>query len=348
MMAEDLVPNFEYIIAYAKDYIEEGKLFDIFEIEEIQTILKNINLTSQEFVGLLNQSSPNFRGYGFYECTRDVTVPIKNLDEAIAILKSMRERLGQRFIDDIVNILNQTSNQMSDLMRENSSLRNFINNFQVMIKNTLDQHENDEKEIASLKSAIGEKERIIAQITEQNNKLKEEIKYHKEIFPVIDSMKKCNDFNTLYNFFDGASRRENQNIMKKAIEERLNERIIWDGQNVLHCAISFGNFNLVEKLIECGCNKEGRDKSGKTPLICAAYHDRLEIVAYLISLGADKEARDNDGNTPLHHASRNGYLRVCQYLIQIGADKKAINYKGETPRSCADSTVRNSKLYQSL
>lgn len=55
-MSLGITPNFEYIAAHIDDYIKNENLFNLFEIGELKTIMKQTNLTSNQYISLLQQS----------------------------------------------------------------------------------------------------------------------------------------------------------------------------------------------------------------------------------------------------------------------------------------------------
>jgi len=124
-----------------------------------------------------------------------------------------------------------------------------------------------------------------------------------------------------------------------------------------------GQLDLVQYLVEAGCDKNPVDSSGDTPLFCAialghsvakylihakcdvnyqnpttggtlmecaASVGRIEIMELLLSEGCDKNVQNKEGDTPLHTASYNGYTNIVKLL----ADSTNINNKnsgGGTP-----------------
>ncbi|EAY03792.1 hypothetical protein TVAG_454310 [Trichomonas vaginalis G3] len=165
---------------------------------------------------------------------------------------------------------------------------------------------------------------------EENKKLREQIQSF-QILTKIAELKKSNDFDRVYKFFEELSSEGNREMMSRACEEELWEKTAGWRQNVLHIACGKGNFKLVKLLIECGCDKEVNDGFDFTPLIRASREGHLEIVKYLISVGANKEGNPNKRISPLVWASWNGHLEVVKYLIYIGANKEARGINGETP-----------------
>jgi ankyrin repeat protein len=120
----------------------------------------------------------------------------------------------------------------------------------------------------------------------------------------------------------------------------------------LHSAAYYGNFEVVQKLIEYNADQirivkkrkrkrkkeynadiRARDVGGWTPLYLAskgAHFRDGSVLRLLLERGADVNARANDGSIPLHRASRNGALEVVRLLLEHGADVEAVNSDGET------------------
>ena len=93
----------------------------------------------------------------------------------------------------------------------------------------------------------------------------------------------------------------------------------------LDWASRFGNFELVEKLLEAGA----LTGSGRS-LIPAAERGFFDIVRILIQNKVDINVRNNGGSTPLMMASSSGQLKIVQYLIAAGANINLKNNDGNT------------------
>ena len=83
--------NFEYIGAHLIDYIENENFFDTFEIDDIRTIMKYSHLTADQFITLLKKAHSAINARKLYTCTRKANVTIKNIEEAVSILKSVKK-----------------------------------------------------------------------------------------------------------------------------------------------------------------------------------------------------------------------------------------------------------------
>ena len=110
----------------------------------------------------------------------------------------------------------------------------------------------------------------------------------------------------------------------------------------LHSAANFGNFKVVQKLIEYDAEIDARDGNGWTPLSWAsrgAYFNDDSVPRLLLECGADINSRaDDDGFTPLHRASEYGALEVVRLLLEHGADVEAVSVDGETPLQVVGKT----------
>jgi hemoglobin len=85
--------------------------------------------------------------------------------------------------------------------------------------------------------------------------------------------------------------------------------LVQDGANVnaqerlkhctaLHMAARRGNIPVAEALLDCGAQRDARDKLGDTPLHRAVKCGKTEMVAFLLSRGADVHAEGKRGLTP--------------------------------------------------
>ncbi len=97
-----------------------------------------------------------------------------------------------------------------------------------------------------------------------------------------------------------------------------------DGSKVLLNAARSGNSEIVELVLKCGANIEGKHAGGYTPLMAAVERGHLGITKFLLDRGAKVNAKNRDnGYTPLFYAVGNGHVQIVKLLISGGADVSA-------------------------
>lgn len=120
-----------------------------------------------------------------------------------------------------------------------------------------------------------------------------------------------------------------EDVLESASQPTVNEK----GQSLLHLAIFHNKVNVVEFLIEKGCDVSAADSFCETPLHYAAKKGYQNILIFLVQSGAKVDEKNSDGNTPLHLAVNNGHERCVKALIYtsktINIDAK--NNCGNTP-----------------
>ena len=109
---------------------------------------------------------------------------------------------------------------------------------------------------------------------------------------------------------------------------------------LLHAAALYGDFELVQILLECKADVNPRDIEGWSPLHSASRGvggfppiDTLSlsnVARLLLEHGADVNARNNEGSTPLHLAAEDGRVEVVPVLLEHGADVGAKDNRGRT------------------
>ncbi|HCY87985.1 MAG TPA: hypothetical protein DHV36_22805 [Desulfobacteraceae bacterium] len=107
-----------------------------------------------------------------------------------------------------------------------------------------------------------------------------------------------------------------------------------DGDGYLHLAANYlKDIDVLEALLDIGCDPDSRDNNGRTPLSRTVCYDGFDKIDVLLSAGADINADDKDGFTPLHHTVRNRFSspEEAAYLIKRGADKNRQAKDGSTP-----------------
>lgn len=73
------------------------------------------------------------------------------------------------------------------------------------------------------------------------------------------------------------------------------------------------------------------DNAGNTPLQIAALEGDVEIVQLLLDAGCDTTSKNIDKDTPLIDAVENGHLEVVRLLLKAGLDPRQKNAKGQEP-----------------
>lgn len=73
------------------------------------------------------------------------------------------------------------------------------------------------------------------------------------------------------------------------------------------------------------------DNAGNTPLQIAALEGDVEVVQLLLNAGCDTNSKNIDKDTPLIDAVENGHLEVVRLLLKAGLDPRQKNAKGQEP-----------------
>lgn len=73
------------------------------------------------------------------------------------------------------------------------------------------------------------------------------------------------------------------------------------------------------------------DNAGNTPLQIASLEGLADVVQLLLEAGCDTNCKNIDMETPLIDAVENGHLHVVQLLLSAGLDPRQSNAKGEEP-----------------
>ncbi|EAY01499.1 hypothetical protein TVAG_107580 [Trichomonas vaginalis G3] len=320
--------DFEYIAAHISDYIKNENFFDTFEIGDIKTIMKYSQLTADQYVTLLKQSSSTIDAKALYVCTRKTNVTIQNVEEIVSILNSLKKYMKFNIFDGIIDVLNQREKIISDFT---TAINRFQNQSQT---NENNNHSRDIlTKIAELKNSndFDSVYKFFDELSEQGNQEMMLKSYEEELWK--KTMPKKDDAKSEKNVFHAACEKGNLKLVKSLIEcgcdKEANDNNY--GNTPLIWASGNGNLEVVKYLISIGANKEARDKDGNAPLSWASGYNHLEVVKYLISIGSNKETRDKNGMTPLGWASRSGHLEVVKYLISEGLDKEEKDNIGSTP-----------------
>ena len=76
------------------------------------------------------------------------------------------------------------------------------------------------------------------------------------------------------------------------------------GYTPLHSASQAGHLEVVNRLIQAGCDVNAQMDDGDTALYCATLFGHVEVITALLAAGADKTIKKWDGKTP-HDLAKN-------------------------------------------
>lgn len=110
------------------------------------------------------------------------------------------------------------------------------------------------------------------------------------------------------------------------------------GLTPLHMAAKALSVPCVSMLLKFGADLETQDEYGYTPLHHAVAHcqpgdldKRLELMELLLEAGCQVNKRTNSNVTPLHIAARFGAYECMKLLLKYGADPNVRDHLGRTP-----------------
>lgn len=99
--------------------------------------------------------------------------------------------------------------------------------------------------------------------------------------------------------------------------------------------------NVIARLRERPEDLNVADNAENTPLQIASLEGNSEIVQVLLDAGCDTSCRNIDLDTPLIDAVENGHLDVIRLLLKAGLDPRQSNAKGEEPLDLLDPEDEN-------
>ena len=115
-----------------------------------------------------------------------------------------------------------------------------------------------------------------------------------------------------------------------------------DGFGPLGLAAFFGHVELVDYLLEVGCDP---DRASANDFKVAPLHSAvanadaevsLAIAQRLLDGGANPDVRQAGGWTPIHSAAAHGRLPLTRLLLERGADSAPVGEDGRTPAEMAE------------
>jgi len=128
--------------------------------------------------------------------------------------------------------------------------------------------------------------------------------------------------------------------------------LIFEGAKVLHVAVSSGDVEKVNFLIDKGADVNARDTMRRTPLHeCVASFLGLQCLEVLLTAGAKPDAKDVAGRSPLHILVGMGggddLVDSAKTLLSRGADVNSADQHGLTPfhMSCGYGAVKLTGLF---
>nr|C7B178.1 RecName: Full=Protein VAPYRIN; Short=PhVpy; AltName: Full=Protein PENETRATION AND ARBUSCULE MORPHOGENESIS 1 [Petunia x hybrida]ACU00619.1 penetration and arbuscule morphogenesis protein [Petunia x hybrida] len=108
------------------------------------------------------------------------------------------------------------------------------------------------------------------------------------------------------------------------------DSVNFEGQTLLHLAISQGRPDLVQLLLEFGPNIEAHSRSCSSPLEAASATGEALIVELLLAKKASTERTEFSASGPIHLAAGNGHLEVLKLLLLKGANVNSLTKDGNT------------------
>ena len=100
----------------------------------------------------------------------------------------------------------------------------------------------------------------------------------------------------------------------------LDAAVVWPSRvdTPLHKAVSHGRQELLELLLDAGCDTNAKGEFGDTPLHLAIYTQSMDPTKLLLDAGCDKEAKNINGETPLHYAICVQDMELAKHLFDAG------------------------------
>jgi len=92
----------------------------------------------------------------------------------------------------------------------------------------------------------------------------------------------------------------------------------------------YGQFSLVQLLVEHGADLSAKGVNDENPLGLAASNGHTRTVMVLLECGAPTELRNSFGRTALHFACKNGNLDIVRLLVGAGANVLACDNNGHS------------------
>lgn len=118
-----------------------------------------------------------------------------------------------------------------------------------------------------------------------------------------------------------------------------------DGSSALHIV---SDKDMIEYLMDMGCNLEDRNNDGLTPLLLFILNNNYSACMALLTKGANILARDHRDNGALHFAVKSENETMIKLVVVFGADLSLCNADSISPRHIAannETGKRSTMLY---
>ncbi|KAL1888937.1 hypothetical protein Cpir12675_005971, partial [Ceratocystis pirilliformis] len=121
------------------------------------------------------------------------------------------------------------------------------------------------------------------------------------------------------------------------------------GQTLLARACAKGEYEIAkQRLAERPEDLNVADYAGNTPLQIAALHGSEDIVDLLLQAGCNRHCINYDKETPLLDAVDNGHVGVVRLLLEAGVNPRKPNCRGEEPLARVTPDLENGAEIRSL
>lgn len=137
--------------------------------------------------------------------------------------------------------------------------------------------------------------------------------------------------NAQQELLDLANRGETQIVLATLDTDTSIDTVQADGTSLLHWAVYYNDFALVNRLLELGADVNLRNNYDASPLSQAAITGNPDIIEALLNAGADPNESFTDGQTAIMVIARTNNLDAARVLLDQGADvNKAEQFRGQT------------------
>ena len=120
-----------------------------------------------------------------------------------------------------------------------------------------------------------------------------------------------------------------------------------EGVRPIHLAIRHDNYQILEHLVNCGCDVNVCDVHGNTPLHQSCRTTKwycIQLIKLLTPV-CDINAENNEGARPIHLAAQYDNLEVVCHLVDCGCDVAAKDKQGRNP---VDYSKKSTKVNEFL